>query len=905
MIEKNTLESSSSKKRNLKPLISFFLMMAAMAVIFFANGISPFGRNSLLVSDLSAQYAPLLVTFRNMVFGGKNLLYSTSVGMGKNFTGIFAYYLSSPVNLISLLFPAGHISDAIAIIIMIKLSLAGSFMTLLLSGRSEKDSNMPILFGMVYALCSFSLIFMMNFMWLDGFAILPLLIHLLDKYKTDLRQWWKLLVTLIVLFASGYYMAYIVGVFSFFYLIFVLDYDGAFSKDRDPDGEKVVGLYCLAAICAAATCACILLPAGMDTIRNRDNTATMEASLEPNFPIIRLIPQFFLVGLTNISENLPYIYTDLATLCLVILFFRNPSISGRLKRWSAISLGVGILSFLLPPLDMAWQLFDSPNWYQYRYSYIFSFGMILVAFHSFRHLKTLRTKDFVVTGCVVILMLLVAERVGNKENGNVLFFQMFFITVLLMALLYGATKEKWPQSIDGLKKYGTGILCAVMVVELVFLNPKVTVGNLFGKAEEQKQFASQVEDVQKLTANIDDGNYRTELTDKLGKNIDSLTLAAYGNVQGISTFLSMSNKQNQHFLKQMGYRASYNYFSIEHHASILPMDSLLGIRYILSDREEIDGLQVQQKVGKCTLFENPNAILPAFLAEQKAQDFDGFSLEKAEKEKDYFAYQEALLTALTGKDASDLYTVEHPEWKILNGEAAPIEYEKPVPESNSRMDRLDLEKTDSKPKDLKIYCRTNEKSPMRFLTEITMETDGELYLNIPFQAKACKYEVLVNGQQVYQEESNSYYSVICDLGSFKKGENVRVEIRTQEDIFASFEPLTATCDLSVLEEQMTQLKTGISNLDLRDGRMTLDTESGEDRLLVTTIPYEKGWCAIVDGRETEILPYQDAFLSLPLTAGTHHIELEFALPGGMIGVIISAVGVIASAVLAFYIGKKR
>ena len=134
---------------------------------------------------------------------------------------------------------------------------------------------------------------------------------------------------------------------------------------------------------------------------------------------------------------------------------------------------------------------------------------------------------------------------------------------------------------------------------------------------------------------------------------------------------------------------------------------------------------------------------------------------------------------------------------------------------------------------------------------------------------------------------------------------MQIEIRTREDIYASFAPQIATCDLTALSAQMTQLKTGVTNLDLKDGHMSLDTESAEGKLLVTTIPYEKGWHAIVDGQETEILPYQESFLSLPLTAGSHHVELEFTLPGGMIGVIISAVGVIASAVLAFYIGKKR
>ena len=909
MIEKNTLDTPKRgrKKLDLRPLIAFVSVFISLIAIFFSTGVSPFGARSVLVSDLSAQYAPYLVTMRNKIFSASSLGYSFEIGMGKNLLGILAYYAASPLNLLTLLFPASKISDAIVLLIMLKLSFSGAFMTWLLDCKFKSETKMSILFGMIYALCSFSMSFIFNFIWLDGFALLPLLILCVEKILEDTKNAWKLFPVLIFLFVSNYYIAYMVGIFSFFYLLGRIEYIKNVSKEEDrPSAGKTVGVFLLVAICAAMVCAFLLVPAGLDTIRNGDNSSQFKMTMDPGFPAVKLISQLFLGKLTDITTNLPFIYSSLLVLILLLLFFRNPKIGKALKIRAGAALFCGAVSFLMPVINQAWHLFNDPNWFLYRYSFLFIFGTILIAFYSFLHLKDLRNKDFLITSGILFLLLLIAEHFGGAGEGESMFFQNLLVMMLLMICLFGMTKEKWPESLSNIKRWGSGILVPIVVVEIVFLAPKVTVGAIFNDTQEAESFSAEVSELKKLTSEIGlNGNYRLEQDGILSENIDSLSLSSYTDTKGIGAFCSMSNKTQQRFLKQLGYCTNFNYTSAEHRNVILPADSLLGIRYVISGKSEISGLKYMGSCGRYSIFENPYALQMAFLAEPDAPDFDGYALEKAGKGKDYFTFQEKWMSSLSGIDADDVFTTTPVEWEIQNAENYTGQTDDLILEYDEERDGLDLENVESGMKEVDLYLRTNAKSPIILRGTFTLEKDSPVYLSIPFLMHSAPLTVYCNGKRIYFEESTSYYSVILDTGVHKAGETITIEVRCDDDMFASFTPLIAVLDTDALKKQTESLGNGISGLSVSDGKVTFTASSDSARTLIATIPYEKGWKAYVDGKAVEISSYQDAFLCLHLESGSHEVELKFTPPGVSIGVIISATGVILSIGVVLFTRKNK
>ena len=91
--------------------VSFAVPVIIMIIIFIQRGIFPFGEQSYLRTDLYHQYAPFFSEFKLKLSEGRSLLYSWDVGLGVNFSAIYAYYLASPLNWLIFLCPKKYIIE--------------------------------------------------------------------------------------------------------------------------------------------------------------------------------------------------------------------------------------------------------------------------------------------------------------------------------------------------------------------------------------------------------------------------------------------------------------------------------------------------------------------------------------------------------------------------------------------------------------------------------------------------------------------------------------------------------------------------------------------------------------------------------------------------------------------------
>ena len=85
--------------------LSFLIPFGILALAFILMGFFPFGERTPLTIDLYHQYAPFLAQLKDKMTHGFNLFYSWNGGLGNNFYALFAYYLSSPLNILLLVFP--------------------------------------------------------------------------------------------------------------------------------------------------------------------------------------------------------------------------------------------------------------------------------------------------------------------------------------------------------------------------------------------------------------------------------------------------------------------------------------------------------------------------------------------------------------------------------------------------------------------------------------------------------------------------------------------------------------------------------------------------------------------------------------------------------------------------------
>ena len=196
-------------------LLGFLLPFLGMLTLMFIGGYAPFTtEKAILYSDEYHQYYPFWLSFRRALLNGESLLWNWDSGMGMDFMGLYAYYLASPLNWLAIIIPESFTLQYFTLLMPLKLGLAGLFFATFLKGVFKKNDFSIAVFGAFYATCAFALAYQWNIMWLDSFALLPLVMLGMVKLLRD-KKFILYTVSLLFAFMSNYYIGYIVCLFTF------------------------------------------------------------------------------------------------------------------------------------------------------------------------------------------------------------------------------------------------------------------------------------------------------------------------------------------------------------------------------------------------------------------------------------------------------------------------------------------------------------------------------------------------------------------------------------------------------------------------------------------------------------------------------------------------------------------
>ena len=168
------IDRTRRKRRYL--VLSFAVPFGVMLLCFVLGGLWPFGDRQVLAHDMWHQYYPFFVSFREKLRSGGSLQYLREAGMGIGYLPLYAYYLSSPLYLLSVLVPASLLREFFALLVLTKIGLAGLFFAVFLRTTFRRNEPALVPFSMMYALCSFVAGYYWNIIWLDALALLPLML---------------------------------------------------------------------------------------------------------------------------------------------------------------------------------------------------------------------------------------------------------------------------------------------------------------------------------------------------------------------------------------------------------------------------------------------------------------------------------------------------------------------------------------------------------------------------------------------------------------------------------------------------------------------------------------------------------------------------------------------------------
>jgi len=933
--------SSGFDKRPILAILAAVVMYVFLGIVCRKY---PFGQFSLLISDLEAQYAPFLALYRSkllsLLSGGNDpisaLSYSFSMGLGKNFLGSYGYYLASPLNIIYLLIDVTKIDLVVFILIAGKLSLSAGTMCLFLCSRTtDKKSIFPIVLALFYAFSLYAQVFAFHIMWLDGYMLLPLLLYFIERFIKE-QKIGGILVTLLLLFATNYYIAYMAGIFSFFYLcvrLFVI------REEFKTSVKRVLKYVCSAVICGLVLTV-LILPIGLDTLTNGEKTIVNGRSLFILYNPVELM-SMLLLGYPGdfkdiVPSNLPLIFMGLPITILVILYLVSKTYSGREKTVHILAL-IGIwLSTAVYWIDKMWQVFDDPNWFWHRHAFVFLPVFLVIALRALEKIGEISRKDMLITVGIMMFMIVTVHTIGGHVGEDKIFIYNTILTLAYCGLLYLYSVRKFPKQLEDIPQLITPMLTVVCIFELAFVGPTnssalETMTIITGNSEELSLAIEELNEFgnESKTIGAETGAMRASV--EKTPNYSKLYYAysgeeMFGDYYGVALFNSNSNKQLHRFLKQFGFAVNYNYFAERYTYSAPSTDAFLSVGSVASMREisfypETDE---QQLTGVMKFYKNENVLPVAFAVDDKAMDFDFFQLEKAYETKDYFAFQNDWYRSMFPEQFTEDFFITLDDdivgkSEIINGSIyngsnyytgvdlenksdpdMQSEVNSSLAEEDAFFDVLGYE-SDIVPlieDNLVTVYRMNDAIPICINYEFVAPNTSEMYLNLSTYRIVNDTKVYVNGLEVAGCGSDTFYSQIYRLGSFEEGEQVNISIQSDCDSWTCLDVNIGYFDLDSFNSQFAKLDLGkVTATKIADGYVDLSVNGvGADETVITTIPYENGWTLYIDGQETEIKPYQGAFIAFKCPEGAHTAELRFIAPGLKTGAVISGVGIVALAV---------
>ena len=143
------------------------------------------------------------------------------------------------------------------------------------------------------------------------------------------------------------------------------------------------------------------------------------------------------------------------------------------------------------------------------------------------------------------------------------------------------------------------------------------------------------------------------------------------------------------------------------------------------------------------------------------------------------------------------------------------------------------------------------------------------------------------------------------VGALKAGDKVSVRTNYKKEVSGKMKAYLYVLNQEVFDEGVKILKKGVlKTTTVTDTAIKGAVTAEKDGLLYTSLPYQAGWRAKVDGKDADITVLGGSMIGLELTAGEHEVEIYYVPISFLMGFGISAIGLAVFMVLVALASKK-
>ncbi|MBR1529541.1 MAG: YfhO family protein [Oscillospiraceae bacterium] len=866
-MQKNSTPVTKSWKERLEAMyfweiLAFVIPFLLMGYAFKKIEIHPFGDRQILVTDAWHQYYPFFQLLFEKLKNGESLLYSFRTGIGTNFLSLMAYYAASPLNFLSVFMKQENLRDGLTVILLLKFSFAGFFMAKCVKYLFGKNDISVTMFGVMYALCSYMMGYYWNIIWIDTVALLPLVMTGLAMLVREGKYRLYVLSLALALY-TNYYIAYFICIYTVLAFFCLCLYENLNFKKF----IKRFGMITGCSLLGAGISAWILLPTFFALQLTYSANNKFPTSIKFYEKWRDLIANMMAYTEPTTKTGLPNLYCGLLPVLLLGAFLIAKKIRIREKITAVLLLVFLILSCNINYLNFIWHGFHFTNMIPYRFSFLFSFTMLIMAYRAYQvlleeKLSLWQWGAMLVTGgifCGISYTSGVQEDDGHKFVTSCIYLGAVYLIVIFC-------RKFAPKQII------QTLLACVIAFEMSgqAIRGADTVGSSgYGS------YPADNADMQTLIAQQDDSDlfHRSEIT--MWYTLNDPSLYYYN---GISQFSSMANEDISIFCRKMALPASEGsnrYF----YANTAPLTHMmLDVRYVLAkDGYSSDTFSMHKvaNTDKCAMFENDYILGLGFMMPETMADYE------LPDQDDPFQTQNELFKKLTGVN-EDLYTqidithVGHHGFDVTR-----------------------------KAYGFYNYTKQDDASEYYLKYNYTTVQDGMAYAYAKVK-NGDNMEVRVDNGDLIHKYSIGRQPYITPLGSYPAGTLINLKCTMKDEAKSG--------DVNIYFYQMNEdvwkkgyeaiQNGGLTLTEFSDTKINGTVNSEKDGILYLSIPYEKGWSVWVDGQKADLLTMFGAMSGVRVTAGSHEIALKYS-PRGFVPGIMIGICCITILVLLYFYEKKH
>lgn len=878
-------------------LLSFLIPLVVMLIALAGLEITPFGDNTLVISDANGLYINTLSYAGRMLKGLEGVTYSFEKGLGGNMMGHLNGILLTPFAFLFSFTDIVNYPMAFTFVSAINFSLAGLAMYLLLAGLyGHKQSN--LIFSTSYALMGFQVANVFQAYFFSAAPILPIMVLGLRKLFQGKPPLIYILSIAYALFSNAYFGFMLCVASALFFTTGLWYYRDALKGRR----AKLILNYAISSICAGLLSAAIWLPAFLSLRGGRLNHTTFaDYSFGENMPFLEIGAKLF-TGANSTSElvdGLPNIFVGILPLALAVLFFISKRTDGDKKKVAAFLLCVYLVCFWITAFDILMHAGTTTNWFNYRYSYIFSFILLVIAADIWQSLGEIYPSEIKRIFAVLIIaaLFIFSKKYEFVQGGAVLMDLGILALIFLAWSMYKHNPQKNPRKLFE-------VIALILVCVNIFLNYRICTKSILSwgtKVSDYQTVVSVVDPLVRGAKSAEPGFYRIEIDEQRSQTAGNDPML-YG-YDGVGHGGSNERDFVHTALNKLGvpWYDMRNFYAKGVPAAT---DTLLGLRYIIGkdDLSIEKGYEKLISLGEWNLYRNLYALPIAFAVEG---DIDRVET----KFENVFDNLNHTWQAISGKDENVFIEEENIVFEAhqyLSG--TPInskEAREIVAAKDASISALVSVSGDSDDSESPVFGSKNaSESDPRKVPENTS------YISYTWTA-AVDGPVYVYNKSGLSEISGALTPMVQYLGYYRAGDTVMGYIPIPnsvildyvfEDVAGRFRAAYAQLDtlheLSKLvsEKPVTLEKQSETHLT---GRIGMNDEGK----VMFTIPWDEGWTCYVDGQKTELTEVLGVFMALNVSAGEHTYEMIYEPAGLSVGKLISLGAAIVTLIYLLF-GRK-